>query len=397
MKHAEPESSPLAVQLLRHALSLDLSVAYAPDGQVIVSRGTAPTVAMNDPSAASEDFVGDDANEDFDFEEGLRRIEYWAKWAVSDDYPVPGEQNWRRWAWEFLRRNEQYALLATWMNGLPDGIRLREEPEADDLLEHVLCNPAPLAGQRTIGDYMGHCRTNGIHAVIAMPILVLRHCWGVNWPLSPNDEFQVLSIEEQTYFFSSNTPAIVIPAYLAHDTWMSEFPFQEVKRILSTKEVLLKFDLTEPLHGQFELASERLHGLRRSYFMKSRFEMIAPGDLDSTDSDEDLSSISDPKNYTKALQFKLRIFDAANINGGFLSRNLCQALIKTFVEEFDIQGYESNRSQFPETINAQKIKDWYCDASKLVSGDYKALVRYKPLTEAQKQKMRDRKQDAARK
>ena len=134
MKNAEPEPSPPAVQLLRYALSLDLSATYTPDGQVIISKGAAPAVALSDPCAASEDFVADDANEDADFAEELHRIEYWAKWAVADDYPSADDQNWRRWAWEFLRRNEQYALLATWMNSLPDGTRLREESKADDLL-----------------------------------------------------------------------------------------------------------------------------------------------------------------------------------------------------------------------------------------------------------------------
>ena len=93
--------------------------------------------------------------------------------------------------------------------------------------------------------------------------------------------------------------------------------------------------------------------------MKSRIETIAPGDLDSVDLDESLGSISDPKNYTKALQFQLRIFDAANINGGFLSRKLREALVQVFTEEFDSQVYESDHSQFPETINVKKIKDWY--------------------------------------
>ena len=49
MKNAEPEPSPPAVQLLRYALSLDLSATYAPDGQVIISKGAAPAVALSDP------------------------------------------------------------------------------------------------------------------------------------------------------------------------------------------------------------------------------------------------------------------------------------------------------------------------------------------------------------
>ena len=84
MKNAEPELSPPAVQLLRYALSLDLSATYTSDGQVIISKGAAPAVALSDPCAASEDFVADDANEDADFAEELHRIEYWAKCVDAD-------------------------------------------------------------------------------------------------------------------------------------------------------------------------------------------------------------------------------------------------------------------------------------------------------------------------
>ncbi len=394
MKNAEPELSPPAVQLLRYALSLDLSATYTSDGQVIISKGAAPAVALSDPCAASEDFVADDANEDADFAEELHRIEYWAKWTVADDYPSADDQNWRRWAWEFLRRNEQYALLATWMNSLPDGTRLREESKADDLLEHVLCDPAPLAGQRTVGDYREHCRANGIHAVIAMPILVLRHCWGVNRPLSPKEEFLDLSREEQDSFFCANTPKIVTPAHFTHEAWLPDFPFQEVQSVLLSNEILLKFDLNEPLEGQFERAFERLRELRQSYFMKSRLEMMAPGDWDSID--KDLGFVSDPKNYTKALQLQLRIFDAANINGGFLTGRLRRNLVEIFSEELYSRGREFDSSFLPAIVNEKRITDWHSAALNIVGGNYKALVRYKPLSEAQKQRMRDRKQEADR-
>ena len=392
MKHAEPESSLPVVQLLRHALSLDLSVTYAPDGQATISQGTPPAVALREPCTASQDFEADDANEDPGLEDGLQRIEYWAKWTVADDYPAPGDQNWRYWAWEFLRRNEQYALLATWMNGLPEGVRRREEPQADDLLAHVLCDPAPLAGQRTVGEYTETCQANGIRGVVVMPIHVLRHCWGVTWPLSPLADFLDLSLQEQACFFASETPATVAPAYLLQDTWLPDFPFQAVRSVLSNKEILLKFDLSESLDGQFQRASTHLRDLRRAYFMKSRMNAIAPDDLDSMDSDDDLGFISDSKTYPKARQLQLRIFDAANINGGFLTKNLCQTLAETFKEEMD--GKNGSADQ-PKTITAQKVKEWYSDAKNIVNGGYRALARYKPLTEVQRQSMRGRKKSIA--
>ena len=364
-------------------------MTYTPDGQAVVAKGVTLAAAWHDSCTAVEEPVSDETDEGPIFEHGLRRIEYWAKWGVADDYPSPGDQNWRNWAWEFLRRNEQYALLAAWMNGLPEEIRLREEPEADDLLEHVLCDPAPLAGQRTVENYTEYFLANDIRTVIVMPIRVLRYCWGVNWPLMPDEEFLDLTPEKQVSFFSANTAEIFAPAYLVQDEWFPEFPFQKVLGILSSKEILFKFDLSEPISGQLEIALVQLQKFRKTYFKKSRLEAMAPGDLDFMEPDDDLELISDSKNYPKALQLQLRIFDAVNMNGGFLSNSLFHKMIKVFTEELDAKRQEDDRAILLKTITIQKIKNWHNEASKIVNGNYRALARYKPLTEARKKSMRD--------
>jgi hypothetical protein len=378
MKHAEPELFAPTVQLLRHALSLDLPVTFSPDGLASVSKGIPLTRAMNDSCATAEDWVDDETDEGCIFEHGLHLIEYWAKWSVADDYPSPGDQNWRNWAWEFLRRNEQYALLVAWMNGLPEEVRLREEPKADDLLEHVLCEPAPLAGLRTVGNYTEYCLANDISNVIVMPIQVLRYCWGVNWPLAPSDEFINLGPDKQEYFFSVNLAEMLVPDYLAQNELFPEFPFQEVRRIFSNKDVFFKFDLSEPLPGQLEIAREKLQELRCAYYMKSLMAVIDPANLNLIGSDDDLKSISDSKNYTKALLLQLRIFDAVNVNGGRLSKTLCHELVKVFTEEADAKKQDDELDSLPKTISDKEIKRWRHEASKIVNGKYRALLRYKP-------------------
>ncbi len=374
MKPVEPEQSLAVPQLLRYALSLDLSVAYASDGTSIISKGRSVSAALNSPFCEMDDFVASDFSEDSMFEDGQHHIEYWAKWSVADDYPDLHNQNWKNWAWEFLRRNEQYALLVEWMNRLPEGIRLREKAETGDLLEHVLCEPAPLAGQRTVGDYVAYCEANDIDAVIVMPILVLRYCWRVNWPLRPYDEIFDLSDEQQASFFLMNKQKIFSQDYLIKDIWLPEFPFQEVKIIFSSKEVLFKFDLSEPLSGQLEEAFKQLKYLREIYFKKTCLEIIAPDDLSPLELLDDLDKIADPKNYTKALQFKLRIFDAVNMNGGFLSEKLCISIIEIFENEMTAKEYEDFQDFLPKTINAKIIKKWYFEASKIVNGNYKTLA-----------------------
>ncbi|MFZ7336942.1 hypothetical protein ACLS0R_11845 [Comamonas jiangduensis] len=378
MKHAEPELFAPTVQLLRHALSLDLPVTFSPDGLASVSKGIPLTRAMNDSCATAEDWVDDETDEGCIFEHGLHLIEYWAKWSVADDYPSPGDQNWRNWAWEFLRRNEQYALLVAWMNGLPEEVRLREEPKADDLLEHVLCEPAPLAGLRTVGNYTEYCLANDISNVIVMPIQVLRYCWGVNWPLAPSDEFINLGPDKQEYFFSVNLAEMLVPDYLAQNELFPEFPFQEVRRIFSNKDVFFKFDLSEPLPGQLEIAREKLQELRCAYYMKSLMSVIDPANLNLIGSDDDLKSISDSKNYTKALLLQLRIFDAVNVNGGRLSKTLCHELVKVFTEEADAKKQDDELDSLPKTISDKEIIRWRHEASKIVNGKYRALLRYKP-------------------
>lgn len=378
MKHAEPELFAPTVQFLRHALSLDLSLTFAPDGSASVSNGIPLARAMNDSCATAEDFVDDETDEGCTFEHGLHLIEYWAKWSVADDYPSPGDQNWRNWAWEFLRRNEQYALLVAWMNGLPEEVRLREEPKADDLLEHVLCEPAPLAGQRTVGNYTEYCLANDISNVIVMPIQVLRYCWGVNWPLAPSDEFIKLSPDKQEYFFSVNLAEMLVPDYLAQNELFPEFPFQEVRRIFSNKDVFFKFDLSEPLPGQLETAREKLQELRYAYYMKSLMAVNDFANLNFPGSDDDLKSISDSKNYTKALLLQLRIFDAVNANSGILTKKLCHELVKVFTEEADDKKQDDELVSLPKTISDKEIIRWRHEASKIVNGKYRALLRYKP-------------------
>ena len=377
MKHAEPELFAPTVQLLRHALSLDLSLTFAPDGSASVSKGIPLARAMNDSCATAEDLVDDETDEGCIFEHGLHLIEYWAKWSVADDYPSPGDQNWRNWAWEFLLRNEQYALLVAWMNGLPEEVRLREEPKADDLLEHVLCEPAPLAGQRTVGNYTEYCLANDISNVIVMPIQVLRYCWGVNWPLAPSDEFIKLSPEKQECFFSVNLAEMLVPDYLAQNELFPEFPFQEVRRIFSNKDVFFKFDLSEPLPGQLETAREKLQELRYAYYMKSLMAVNDFANLNFPGSDDDLKSISDSKNYTKALLLQLRIFDAVNANSGILTKKLCHELVKVFTEEADDKKQDDELVSLPKTISDKEIIRWRHEASKIVNGKYRALLRYK--------------------
>ena len=77
---------------------------------------------------------------------------------------------------------------------------------------------------------------------------------------------------------------------------------------------------------------------------------------------------------------------------GRLRRNL----VEIFSEELYSRGREFDSSFLPAIVNEKRITDWHSAALNIVGGNYKALVRYKPLSEAQKQRMRDRKQEADR-
>ncbi|WP_368924481.1 hypothetical protein, partial [Comamonas aquatica] len=191
-------------------------------------------------------------------------------------------------------------------------------------------------------------------------------------------EFIKLSPEKQECFFSVNLAEVLVPDYLAQNECFPEFPFQEVRGIFSNKDVFFKFDLSEPLAGQLEIAREKLQELRHAYYMKSRIAAMDLANLNCIGSDDDLKSISDSKNYTKALLLQLRIFDAVNANSGTLSKKLCHELVKVFTEEADDKKQDDELVSLPKTISDKEIIRWRHEASKIVNGKYRALLRYKP-------------------
>ena len=232
MNQANAKNSAPVVQLLRYALNLNLAATTAPDGQLRVHEGASTVVFSR-----TEDFSLRDIHEDVtNALEHPRLVAYCADWRDASKYPSPHEPSGLRWAWEFLRRNEQYALLVTWINSLPEAMRLRDEPNPDDMLEYVLCDPPPCEGLRTVADYRRHCRQHGISAIVVTPLRVLRYCWNVNIPLLPNLE---LSSEQQEHFFTHSSSDILVHSFLTNSHQSPEFPFQKVKGIISSNQALL--------------------------------------------------------------------------------------------------------------------------------------------------------------
>lgn len=386
MAYNETEASPPVVQLLRYALNLNLAATFAPDGQIRIHEGPSTLFSVSVFDSLTEDFDGGAINA----LEPLPPIAYCADWRDATRYPSPGECSGRGWAWEFLRRNEQYALLATWMNGLPEAMRLREEPRSDDPLEHVLCGSAPVAGLQTVADYRRHCRANGDAAIVVTPLRVLRYCWNVTIPLLPHVDFSSLSLEQQHHFFAHDDPKVLTQEFLVKNFHAPEFPFQKIQTTISSNEVLLKIDFNQNIGIQLEKARAALESSQRSYFIGARRAEISSDDSMAEDGDESFDAVPSMDNYIDSLQFQLRIFDAKTMNCGVWGNYL----VKTIGEQFDS---ESNSSDFafsgnPKTITLDGIRDWYRKACRRIEGmGYIELARFDLSTKDKRKAARGKK------
>jgi len=309
-------------------------------------------------------------------------VAYCADWQDASKYPSPQEPSGLRWAWEFLRRNEQYALLVTWINSLPVAIRLRDEPNPDDLLEHVLCEPAPSEGLRTVADYRRHCRKHGIPAIVVTPLRVLRYCWNVNIPLLPNLE---LSPEQQEHFFTHSSPSVLVHGFLANSHQPPEFPFQKVKAIISSNEALLKIDFNQDIKTQFHEAKIALENRQKKYLRESRKFISMPDDTnpESEDANEAFEVVPGMKNYVDSLQMELRLLDAVAKNGGVLSKSLMNKIIVAFESEYDSRA-----------ITFARLRDWCAIARRRVRGKgHIDLVRFDAAIKANRKELRDKRME----
>lgn len=176
---------------------------------------------------------------------------YRGDWNIPDDYPPPNcsDQLWL--AWEFLRRNEAYALHVEQMLALDEGeYERRPRSTSATCLDGLDCWPPALRGE-TARQYHQRMQAQGEKGQIIRPKLTFINRWALEQPVPVS----------QTY-----DPAVI--RFVQHDVGLkcnATLLGRQYKLVLHANEAAIRFRLDMPLEPQLEAAKKRLQAAANEF------------------------------------------------------------------------------------------------------------------------------------
>ncbi len=258
----------------------------------------------------------------------------------------------KAWAWEFLRRNEQYSEFVTQMRSLPTEMFTKRTLELEDSLEHLHCNPASSEKVCTVDEYYKWCEREGIDGIVETPNDRLRLQWRISYPILPTEEYPStpdertsLGIELKQPLFLSSAITYVPPEWMRRDD--GKFDADEVSTgdaSLHQHEILIQFQLNASIADQLRRAELFLNKIQHRYRQRVKANPLhtVPGTKQESQSGskstpmriEPLARIDD-----KHFHYLLRIYDAVHDTQDsekILTDDLVTKLKKHFCHERDI-------------------------------------------------------------
>ncbi len=173
---------------------------------------------------------------------------YSADWRIAENYPPiyteknVGSEMYFRLAWEFLRRNKEYAIQVTQLLALPASAR--EKGKIGDgkwCLDTTICNP-PALPKETSGDYKKRMKNDGVVGwKIHKPIKFFKRRWCLEGPVEPNVEY-----EQGEVVFSTSIQ------------FKRGKKDGRIKEYLLPNEFVIKFNAEFPVDLQLEMARNKL-------------------------------------------------------------------------------------------------------------------------------------------
>jgi hypothetical protein len=126
---------------------------------------------------------------------------YPGNWCDAGQYPEFGSKDYERLAWEFIRRNREYAKLMTVFSRLSkeeyqDGIK----KDSDTCLDELECVPKAKAGE-TAREYHARMKKSNKKGRILRPQSILKSRWYMEPPklLLPDEPYDLLKTNFVTH------------------------------------------------------------------------------------------------------------------------------------------------------------------------------------------------------
>jgi hypothetical protein len=319
-----------------------------------------------------------------------------ADWRDESQYPSPELADASSWAWEFLRRNKDFA--GSFNKFRRDFADVPATPHPDDLLINYLCEPQPSARNLTFALYKREAPYHQIHSIKDH----IRIRWEINALIDPAKPYQTLIKPSTTdaardsleWLFARNTVDVIEPrrslAEKAHGS--------AVTAICGNMEVIARLRLDGDIDAQCRDLKYKLSRFFIGGNRNGKLALMQPGYLNlETPSgipeavflpDDGLEIYGEPvpelaiaisawnrNPYRRAtLHYVLRIADGlAALQAGELS-NIRPDDETAFV----IEMAESFRTSYPAngmSATEQEIKEWIGLANALAETDYSRLAR----------------------
>ena len=169
---------------------------------------------------------------------------YKADWRKADQYPPLGCKDADRLAWEFLRRNKDYAEQYSAIQKLKEGeFENGVGKNSESLLLATECNPKALRNETGL-KYSQRMLKKGQEGKIAKPSVVFQSRWSLLEPVSPDQSYN---------------PDIV--KFIIHQVMVkrpSAIERQSFKLSLAENEIMLRFRLDMNFAPQLVSAYSRL-------------------------------------------------------------------------------------------------------------------------------------------
>jgi len=176
---------------------------------------------------------------------------FMANWRAKDEYPPPGCKDFNRLAWEFLRRNPDYAVHASQMAHLREKDCYDRIPYNSSLsLNGVECWPAAKRDESAV-DYCVRMKIEKFkRRRIDRPSSSFWNRWGLLLPIDPNTPYDPKEIEFQA------------PTRLKRHEQLETRSFN---LFLYPNQAAVRFQLDMPLGPQLEEATRLLRTAREDY------------------------------------------------------------------------------------------------------------------------------------
>ena len=171
-----------------------------------------------------------------------------ANWRNPNEYPKPKSTNTAELAWEFLRRNEKYALHVSQMLALPIGeFRGGLTVKGNACLDGMACTPKARAGE-TVKKYRRRvaAESNGkAKGKIEKPCLTFINRWMLEQPVPVGQKYDSLAVQ-----FAPD----VVKVYRNR-----ELTGRRVRLMMYPNEMAVRFRLDLPMVKQLDAARFKLN------------------------------------------------------------------------------------------------------------------------------------------